>query len=292
MERRIEDNQASIMYILVIGITIILFFEMIIPSFASIKYRGLTLMLAFSTVTVVAICFKCIKDINEKSILVISEMILKDNIQQMESMVSFCALQRHEFARHLQCLQAMMDMGLIEQAQEYLDGIAASPLNNNEWHYDVGIFELSSLVNAKYNAAQMKNIDFQVSILSQFNEAAVFPWDLCSLVGNLLDNAFDAALQDPYRPKVSLTFDRRGAEFIIMVQNNGSRIKDPDLVMQMGYSSKSSEDGRSRGFGLLIVDKLVRAYGGSLQIQTAPLTAFTICLPLVKPGVADAEIIS
>ena len=50
-----------------------------------------------------------------------------------------------------------------------------------------------NFLNSK-KVAEAKKIDFAFSVKCDFNNINMHPWDLCSILGNLLDNALEAAL--------------------------------------------------------------------------------------------------
>lgn len=81
-------------------------------------------------------------------------------------------------------------------------------------------------------------------------------WDLCSMLGNLLDNAIEAAVADP-EPRVGVEFKHENGFYVIYIINNGSPISDPSKVLEAGSTTKGSD---SRGYGLYIVNKLVNKY--------------------------------
>ncbi len=121
----------------------------------------------------------------------------------------------------------------------------------------------------------MKNIDFSVAVKCDVSKMYIPDWDLCSILGNLLDNAFEAATADE-KPRVGIEFKYEDNHFAIYVNNNGNRISDPDNVLAAGYTTKESE---GRGYGLYIVNKLVQKYKGSLEIITRPKTTVIFRFP-------------
>ncbi|MDR1615907.1 MAG: GHKL domain-containing protein [Syntrophomonadaceae bacterium] len=216
-----------------------------------------------------------IREIGKKSRLENQEVTFNNYLRYTEMMLDNGASQRHEYLRHLQSLQALIDMGLFAKAAEYINGVA-KPLNINEHMYNVGLIEINNLVNAKHETAKSENIEFQVEVKSLLTGADIPSWNLCSILGNLLDNAFEAAVCDPANPRVKIIFDGVGNYNVITVSNNGSKIDDAERILRAGVSSKP---GERRGYGLYIVEKLVKECKGRLFIETEPATVFTVYIP-------------
>jgi signal transduction histidine kinase len=103
--------------------------------------------------------------------------------------------------------------------------------------------------------------------------------DLCSIVGNLIDNALEAAVNDEQQPRVGIEIKKEDNNCLIYVYNNGTKISSHEIpkIFRPGYSRTSFS---TRGFGLYLVKKLVEEYSGSINVITEPRTTFIVSLPL------------
>jgi len=126
--------------------------------------------------------------------------------------------------------------------------------------------------------AETKNINFDFAVKCDVNEMAIPPWDLCSIIGNLIDNALEASLKGPQPRRVSLEIKHEASYFGIYVYNSGAKIpkQQERLLFTPGFSTSGSP---GRGFGLYIVKRLVDKYGGTIRIVTQPRTTFIISFP-------------
>ena len=92
---------------------------------------------------------------------------------------------------------------------------------------------------------------------------------LITVIGNLLDNAFEAMNEDSdYQTQKELMFgiySKPGA-VLITVDDTGSGIKkeDLDFIFENGYSTK----GDGRGTGLYQVRSMVENFGGSITVES------------------------
>ncbi|HWQ76575.1 MAG TPA: GHKL domain-containing protein, partial [Syntrophomonas sp.] len=204
-----------------------------------------------------------------------SNLLLKNHLTQMESILTSSQAQRHEYSKHMQNLQALIELNKIEEAKAYVNG-----LTENYWSKPTTVSPINhpaveGLINSKNAVAQVQNIDFAVAVKCDMSKIHIPDWDLCSILGNLLDNAFEAAAADE-EPRVGIEFKHEDNRFAIYINNNGLRISDPERVLAAGYTTKASE---GRGYGLYVVNKLAPKYQGTIEIITRPKTTVILRFP-------------
>lgn len=200
--------------------------------------------------------------------------LLKNHLDQVENLIIALQSQRHEYGRHLQIIQSLIELEKYEESKEYISGISSGHWRDEELYY-IDHPAIASLVNSKRIAAQMQNIDFAVAVKCDLSQISVPAWDLCSILGNLLDNALEAAIQDD-DPRVGVEFKLENGFYVMYIFNNGSSVSDPSRIFQAGYTTNLSE---GRGYGLFIVKKLVDKYQGDIKIVTKQRTVTILRLP-------------
>jgi len=109
------------------------------------------------------------------------------------------------------------------------------------------------------------------------------------IVVNLVENALDAVAEDASGPpciKLAVGESLSGTEVWLRVEDNGPGIEPGELerVLKPFVSSKP----HGTGLGLAITDKLVKAHGGTLDVESKPGTGtcFSISLPKGELGAA------
>jgi sensor histidine kinase regulating citrate/malate metabolism len=107
--------------------------------------------------------------------------------------------------------------------------------------------------------------------------------DLVTILGNLIDNAVDAA-QGSLRARVTVTAYAEHTELVMRVADTGAGV-DPahaELVFQRGFSTKPAGPG-GRGLGLALVSQAVNRHEGTLTVAEAREggAVFEARLPLV-----------
>ena len=133
-------------------------------------------------------------------------------------------------------------------------------------------------MQVKSAACEKRGIALELDIRSTLERLTIPAWELCCVVGNLLDNAMDAAAFSP-NPRISLGITQTLRQVTLVVHNNGATIPDAirDRLFEPGVTTK----GENHGMGLAIVQKTLATYGGSIALEAAEhSTTFTITLPL------------
>ncbi len=204
--------------------------------------------------------------------------LLRDHLKQIEHLLSSMQSQKHDHTKHIQTLQAMIHLGEIEAAQKYIDGIA-----ENYWYMqdiiNVGHPALTALLNSKRKVAEIKKIEFDFSVKCDISQIHITSWDLCSIIGNLVDNAFEAVTENKNHKQVGLELKLEDNNYVIYVYNNGPKLssKEKLKIFEPGFTTKESI---GRGYGLYLVKKLVENYHGNIQVFSNDKTTFIVSIPL------------
>lgn len=239
--------------------------------------------------------FKSIKKLESLSKKRLEANLLKEHLKQIETMLKTMQEQQHDHNKHLQTLQAMVHLNEIDDAKEYIDGIAEK-YRSADIVKITGNPALTALLNSKNKVAEIKQIKFDFCIKCNINEIILPPWDLCSIIGNLLDNAFEAVLEKENHRKenkrnVGLEIKFENNNYVIYVINNGPKIPKSiqKSIFQPGNTTKGSE---GRGYGLFIVKKLVDEYNGEIQVLSEEKTVFIVSLPKERIRHGQKDIIN
>jgi len=200
--------------------------------------------------------------------------LLRKHVQEIESLNLLLRSEKHEYARHVQYLQSLAYLRKYDGLMEYINALAKA-YRPTETLINAGHPAITSLINTKRNTAELQGIEFTVAVKSDFSKLTVPPWDLNSILGNLIENAMEAAIVDNH-PRVAIEFSHQNGQYVFYISNNGAAILNMDSIYEPGYTTK---DSLSRGYGLFLVKKLVDQYGGDIQIRCGKRTHFTVKLP-------------
>ena len=189
--------------------------------------------------------------------------MLKNTLEQVESLVKNLNSQRHDYGKHIQMIQALLGLEKIEEAKDYLDGITKSYWPNYEIYYTDNL-ALTALLNTKKTVAEKQGIDFAFAVKHELANLDIPAWDLCSIIGNLLDNAIEAAIGDETRPRVAIEITYMDNYYNIYVFNNGFPIPVGIDIFEPGFTTKGSS---GRGYGLYLTEKLINQYDGEIKVN-------------------------
>lgn len=105
---------------------------------------------------------------------------------------------------------------------------------------------------------------------------SVPPWELCCIIGNLMDNAMDAAAGSAGRAH-SFNRERGFARLYLYHPHNGAAI--PEAMRERIFEPGVSTKGEGRGMGLSIVRATLKEFGGTIALAPGEETAFTVTVP-------------
>jgi len=173
----------------------------------------------------------------------------------------------HEFKNKLHVLLGLAQLGDLEALRVYLRDLADHQLAPATVLVEgIGEPVLAGFLLGKQSEARERGIDFQVDVEHPLPAAAPEQiHGLVTVLGNLLENAFEAVAEQDER-RVSLTLNYDEALLSLHVQDSGGGIEATvrEQIFERGVSTK----GERRGIGLAAVQEQVEAWGGSLAVYS------------------------
>ena len=213
--------------------------------------------------------------------------MIEDALRQLEGLNGTLRAQRHDFMNHLQVVYSLMEMQEYTPAQEYIERVYGD-IQRVGRTLKTAIPAVNALLAAKEADCAEKHISLELEFNSAWQGIPMPGWELCRVLGNLIDNAVDALLGAETKPaegmRIRVTIGEDMHAFTFSVSNNGPEIPHEiqKNVFQMGFTTKSS----GRGMGLHIVSELMRTYDGSIQLTSeGDKTCFAGTLP--KPALSE-----
>ncbi|MFG1706146.1 ATP-binding protein [Nonomuraea sp. M3C6] len=176
----------------------------------------------------------------------------------------------HEAANRLHTVITLVELGRTEQAVAL--GTAELRAAQELTDRVVGAVRepvLAALLLGKSAEAAERGGELVLSQDSELDDLGLDPRELVTIVGNLIDNAIDAAS----RVEVHLAADAHGV--LIRVADDGPGPADPEAFAK-GWTTK----GDGHGLGLALVGQAVRRLGGTIDVAGS---AFTVRLPVPVP---------
>ncbi|MCC8138842.1 MAG: GHKL domain-containing protein [Lachnospiraceae bacterium] len=169
---------------------------------------------------------------------------------------------RHDMSRHLSTLHLYLQEGRTEEAASYLEELEGQLEASASTLYSTNI-----LVNYLVEKYARQAAEHQTRFASDIRipeTIGVADSDLCSLTGNILENAVEACAAQPDGGDIRLSMRLENHVLRVSCSNSfaGELEEGPD-----GYRS-TKEAPLLHGYGLRIIRKICDNYGGALSVRT------------------------
>ena len=208
---------------------------------------------------------------------------LAQDLTGIQHIVEALRTYTHEFTNKLHVILGLIQLGENQRAEEYILRITASRAQSidyiRERIQDPTVAAL--LVGKAYRAAEL-DIRFTLTPASTLHgDNPYLPaMGMITVLGNLIENAFDALLGAPPGEASEVTVSIREGQhgLVISVDDTGPGMTEEVRahIFDKGFSTK----GDSRGTGLSLVQDTLAAYGGTIRVESEPGvgTSFIITL--------------
>ncbi|EHU5174991.1 TPA: sensor histidine kinase [Vibrio parahaemolyticus] len=217
---------------------------------------------------------------------------LTEQLSQTKEYADLLRSQTHEHRNKLNTISGLVQMGELEAVQKLIGQETA--------HYQAMIEFLRDTIKDPLIAGMLlgkteraRELGLQLVVEEGSRLEPLSEWlnseDLVTILGNLIDNAFDATLS-VIRNESNVASERRnievsvsdyGNEVILEVSDHGCGLPkniEPQTLFKKGISTKSRQN---RGVGLHLVNQLATRYHGHVEMlpNTGHGTRITVYLP-------------
>jgi two-component system, CitB family, sensor kinase len=178
--------------------------------------------------------------------------------------------QAHEFSNRLHTLSGLLALGHYDEAQRFIAEVTDADANlRRALSERIADPRIAALLLAKSVVAAERGVELQLVEDARLDHPLVDAREGLTLLGNLIDNALDAAAAGSQRPPLVRVFltDDAGA-LLVRVRDTGPGVPpcDRERVFDVGYSTK---EGAGHGVGLSLVRELVERRGGWIEVDEA-----------------------
>ncbi|NUW34107.1 sensor histidine kinase [Nonomuraea sp. SMC257] len=173
----------------------------------------------------------------------------------------------HEAANRLHTVITLVELGRTEQAVAFATAeLRAAQELTDQVMAAVREPVLAALLLGKSSEAAERGAELVISPDSDLDDLGIDTRELVTILGNLIDNAIDAAS----RVEVCLRAD--AGELLIRVADDGPGLTS-DEAFRRGWTTK----GDGHGLGLALVGQAVRRLGGAIHVEGS---VFAVRLPV------------
>ena len=191
--------------------------------------------------------------------------------------------QRHDFLNHLQVVYSLMEMDEYSEASNYIEKVYEDIKKVNRVLKTSNV-AINALLQAKQLDCEERGIAVGLKISTALDKLIVPSWEMCRILGNLIDNAMDATEENLSKLiQIEILEELKSYKFI--VKNNGFMIhKDiVDKIFQPGFTTKGE---KGQGMGLAICKGIIDRYGGKIELESnQTYTVFEITIPFEQSNI-------
>lgn len=167
----------------------------------------------------------------------------------------------HDTNKHLVYLNECIERGEYDEAKRYV-GTAIEHLDKSYKRINTGFLPVDALVSNSLNIAESNNIKFKSDIKIEKERINVERYDFCVALGNLLDNAVEAARKvvNPDDRYISVSIIMADNSIIINIENSSERMTERNF-------KTDKKNVLLHGYGISNVKMISEKYGGVFTIE-------------------------
>ena len=265
--------------VLVIGIAVTLGIFYVLTTTKDITSEMQFAMVAAVALVIIAlvICFSILRIRTEAIALQREYRTLQESYDKTSELNNTLREQRHDFLNHIQIIHGLIEMDNYKEAAEYMEDIYSEiqAVNNIMKTKSPAI---NALLQVKETSCAGKNINFRILSTTRLEKPVMEMWDICGILGNLIDNAIHAA-EKVGKGKILVSIKEDIKNYIFKVKDNGTGIPKNivEKVFDMGFTTKGN---KGSGVGLAVSKRKLKENGGDIKFTTSKKgTVFTFRVP-------------
>jgi two-component system CitB family sensor kinase len=148
----------------------------------------------------------------------------------------------------------------------------------------IGNPQLVGLLVAKSVLATERGVEFRLVDESALDADGANTRALLTIIGNLVDNAIDAAADGPPPALVEVGIMQYDDRVHLQVRDSGAGVpaEAREAIFADGYSTKARDERRRRGLGLALVQRMINQHRGHITVSEGPGAIFSVDLPTAR----------
>jgi signal transduction histidine kinase len=223
-----------------------------------------TMMLCLILVSISVFCFAIINThdkIKHKYESELAQDIISsgsDHYQKMNEMHETLRVMRHDYKYHLDIIRELLNSGDKDETEKYLNDIQVRFSEKQLASYCQNSV-LNALISSYCERCEKHDIKFTVDI-SMPNTITTPNYEMCIVLGNLLENAVEATTKLNTDRIINLKINTQNEHLAVIVKNSfEEKITEKD-----DFPVSSKKNG---GLGLRSVQAVAVRYGGDLMTE-------------------------
>jgi len=191
---------------------------------------------------------------------------LEESMKNLEELNTKLRAQRHDYLNHLQVIYGLLELEEYEEAKKYIQPVFKDIMKVSK-ALKTKQPAVNALLQAKMETAEKEDIDFYMEIRSDLRNISMEPWDLCKILGNLIDNGITALKEKEGEKQLHVEIWEDKTDYFLNIYNNGPEIpkENMELIFKQGFTTKKEE---GHGMGLAIISRILKENNGSIKVAS------------------------
>jgi two-component system CitB family sensor kinase len=204
-------------------------------------------------------------------------------LDSVDALTDALRAQQHEFANRMHTVAGLIELGDPQAAVCYALDVSGETAGRAQAIRErIEAPEIAALLLAKTTVAAERDVQLVLSEDSRLADTGADTNMLLTIVGNLIDNAVDAATAGPPPARVDVRLiSECDGEVTLEVADSGPGVPRElaSRIFSDGFTTKAGEERHHHGIGLALAHRLATRAGGSITVDCSAATTFTVVLP-------------
>ncbi|MBW4040749.1 MAG: sensor histidine kinase [Acidobacteria bacterium] len=199
--------------------------------------------------------------------------------------------QQHEFSNRLHAIAGLLELSRPQEALDYVNEIrGTSATLDQTLRTHIGAPQIVGLMLGKAAEANELGIELVVTPETSLDESTDRVQALTTILGNLIDNAFDAlaGARAPRRVEVTVLDTSDAVTVTVCDTGPGIPPESRSNIFRNGFTTKRDPLSRHSGLGLSLVHRTVTKLGGTVRVEGGPGAVFVVVLPRASAPLTKA----
>lgn len=175
----------------------------------------------------------------------------------------------HDIHNHLQAVSMLMENGDQEGARKYLHEMTEE-LDQTILPAKTGANALDALLYRKISDSKERRMNVRLQFDCSLKQVVISDYDLCSIFGNMLDNALEAMqkvreAKGTFEKELCCTLSMRRQNTMLYINCSNPYECEPEQSGNRILSTKP--DAKRHGFGLKRIESLCTKHNGQMKIS-------------------------
>ncbi len=206
---------------------------------------------------------------------------IAEELTGVKEFVQALRVQNHEHKNKIHTVAGLIELGNYTEALHYIQDVKIEQEKIHQFLNErIQNKNIAGLLLSKVNRGKELGIQVEIDNQSmlQYLPEALSLNDLVIILGNLIENSFDALQLASIEPKeVLLSIDQNEQVLTILIEDNGIGMSDVQIerIFNNGYTTKNS---KNHGIGLYLIQEIIQKANGTIDIQSTEKMGTSIVL--------------